>query len=294
MRSHRRYAYSPIIRRADYSWPRSRRLAVYIGFNVEHFDFGGGLGATLGPACPEPDVLNYSWRDYGNRVGVWRCLDVFNQLNIRVAALINTSLYDYCPEVVDAFVKRGDELVGHGHTNSVRQGELQEAEEKTLLQYCRERIRKESGVEVQGWLSPWISESAVTPDLLAETGYRYSLNWCHDDQPTQMSTRAGNLWSIPYPQELNDIPAIVARQMHAPDFADMIVDNFDEMLEQSHSQPLVMGIALHPYIVGQPHRLRHLRRALEHIHREKRVWWTTPGAICEWVEKSGTESSFFS
>ena len=134
----------------------------------------------------------------------------------------------------------------------------------------------------------------VTPDLLAETGYKYTLNWCHDDQPVEMTTRAGKLWSIPYPQELNDIPAIVARQMSAADFADMIVDNFDEMLAQSHGQPLVMGIALHPYIVGQPYRLRHLRRALEHINREKRVWWTTPGSICEWVEKLGPGPDFFS
>ena len=294
MRSHRRYGYSPINRRRDYSWPGKKRLAVYIGFNVEHFDFGAGLGAVLGPKSPEPDVLNHSWRDYGNRVGVWRCLDLFDELGIRVAALVNTSLYDYCPEVVDAFTKRGDELVGHGHTNSVRQGELQEAEEKTLLQYCRDRIKRESGVEVAGWLSPWISESALTPDLLAETGYKYTLNWCHDDQPTEMKTRGGTLWSIPYPQELNDIPAIIARQMDAGAFADMIVDNFDEMLDQSHSQPLVMGIALHPYIVGQPYRMRHLRRALEHIHREKRVWWTTPGSIYEWVQKSGSDPDFFS
>jgi peptidoglycan/xylan/chitin deacetylase (PgdA/CDA1 family) len=295
MRWHGRYGYSAITRRPDYSWPKSRRLAVYVGFNIEHFDFGGGLGAALGPKNPEPDVLNYTWRDYGNRVGVWRCLELFHQLNIRVAALVNTSLYDHCPEVVEAFAKRGDELIGHGHTNSVRQGDMQEADEKRLLQYCRDRIRRESGVAVTGWLSPWISESAVTPDLLVEAGYRYTLNWCHDDQPTEMKTRSGKLWSVPYPQELNDIPMIMARHMDARDFAEVIIDNFDEMLEQSHAQPLVMGIALHPYIVGQPYRLRHLRRALEHMHREKRVWWTTPGAICDWVsEKSGTDPDFFS
>lgn len=109
-----------------------------------------------------------------------------------------------------------------------------------------------------------------------------------------MRTRAGPLWSIPYPQELNDLPMTLAHRMDGRDFADLVVDHFDEMLEQSHVQPLVMGIALHPYIAGQPHRVRHLRRALEHIHREKRVWWTTPGAICEWVsQKSGSEPDFF-
>jgi allantoinase len=294
LKYHGRYIYSAISRRPDYSWPKSRRLAVYVGFNLEHFDFGAGLGAALGPKGPEPDVLNYSWRDYGNRVGVWRCLELFDQLGIRVGALVNTSLYDYCPEVVDAFVKRGDELIGHGHSNSVRQGAMSEAAEKSLLQYCRDRIRKESDVSVAGWLSPWISESFVTPDLLHETGYRYTLNWCHDDQPVEMKTRGGKIWSIPYPQEVNDIPAIMVRQMDARDFADLIVDNFDEMMEQSRAQPLVMGIALHSYIVGQPYRLRHLRRALQHIVKEKRAWFTTPGAMCKWVgETPGPDSSFF-
>jgi len=283
LRSHGRYEYSAITRRADYSWPGRKRLAVYIGLNLEHFSFGEGMGAALGPRSPEPDVLNYSWRDYGNRVGAWRCLDLFEQLRLPAGVLLNTALYDYCPELVAAFVKRGDELIGHGHTNSVRQGDLSATAERKLLRDCRERIRKESGRAPTGWLSPWISESLATPDLLAETGYRYTLNWCHDDQPVRFRTRAGSLWSIPYPQELNDIPMIVGRLMDARAFADLIVDNFDEMLAQSREQPLVMGIALHPYIVGQPYRLRHLRRALKHIVAAKRAWLTTPGAICEFV-----------
>ncbi len=287
LKTHGRYAYAAITRRPDYSWPGRRRLAVYLGFNIEHFDFGAGLGAALGPKSPEPDVLNYSWRDYGNRVGAWRCLELFDELKLPAAAIINTALYDYCPEVIEACVKRGDELVGHGHTNSERQSELSEPVEKKLLEYCREKIKKTSKQTPTGWLSPWISESAATPDLLAETGYRYTLNWCHDDQPVKFATRSGKtLWSIPYPQELNDIPMIVARQMDGRDFADMIVDNFDEMLRQSAEQPLVMGIALHPYLVGQPYRLRHLRRALQHLKRKgKKVWFTTPGAICEAVDR---------
>jgi allantoinase len=282
---HGRYAYSAITRRADYSWPGKRRLAVYIGFNIEHFEFGSGHGACLGPRCPEPDVLNFSWRDYGNRVGVWRCLEVFDALKLPVGVLLNTALYDYCPEVIEAFAKRGDELIGHGHTNSERQGEMSADKERALLVGCRDRIKKESGTAPRGWLSPWISESPATPDLLAETGYKYTLNWAHDDQPMKFNTKKGELWSIPYPQELNDIPMIVARQMDARDFADMIVDNFDEMRAQAKHQPLVMGIALHPYIVGQPYRLRHLRRALNHLAKANNVWFTTPGKIWEVVAK---------
>ena len=283
LKGHGRYPYSAITRRPAYSWPGKKRLAVYVGFNVEHFEFGAGLGAALGPKSPEPDVLNHSWRDYGNRVGVWRCLELFDSLKLPVGALINTALYDHCPEVIDAHAKRGDELIGHGHTNSDRQGELSEEKERELLTYCRDRIQRESKQAALGWLSPWISESPLTPDLLQETGYKYTLNWCHDDQPLEFATRRGKLWSIPYPQELNDIPMIVARQMDARDFADMIVDNFDEMLRQSKDQALVMGIALHPYIVGQPYRLRHLRRALQHVVKQKKAWLTTPGRIYEHV-----------
>ena len=281
---HGRFDYRAIVGRPDYSWPNGARLAVYIGFNLEHFAFGEGMGACIGPAAPQPDVLNYSWREYGNRVGAWRCLELFDSLGLPSSTLLNTALYDHCPDLVAASVARGDELVGHGHTNSERQSDLSEAAEAALLGQCRERIARESGRAPSGWLSPWISESARTCDLLAEAGYDYTLNWCHDDQPVPMRTRSGRiLWSVPYPQELNDIPMIIARQLDAKDFAQMIIDNADEMREQSRAQPLVMGIALHPYIVGQPYRLRHLRRALAHIAQLRdrgELWLTTPGAIC--------------
>jgi len=283
--THDRFPYRAIVDRPDFDWPGGARLAVYLGFNIEHFAFGEGMGASIGPPSPAPDVLNYSWREYGNRVGAWRCLDLFDRLGLPAGAVINTALYDHCPELVAACVRRGDELIGHGHTNAERQGVLAEADERALIVRCRERIAAHSGGAPTGWLSPWISESTRTPDLLAETGYRYSLNWCHDDQPVRLRTRGGEgLWSVPYPQELNDIPMIMARLLDAKDFAQMIVDHFDEMLEQSRQQPLVMGIALHPYLVGQPYRLRHLRRALEHVARARdgaAVWWTTPGRICE-------------
>jgi peptidoglycan/xylan/chitin deacetylase (PgdA/CDA1 family) len=285
---HGRLGYSPITRRPNYRWPGGAGLAVYLGFNIEHFAFGEGLGANIGPASPQPDVLNYSWREYGNRVGAWRCLDLFNELGLPTGAIINTALYDHCPELVAAFQARGDELIGHGHTNAERQGTMNEVDERELLLRCRELITRHSGAAPAGWLSPWISESPTTPDLLTETGYRYTLNWCLDDQAVRMRTRNGQaLWALPYPQELNDIPMIVGRQMDAPDFTRMLTDQFDEMLLQAQTQPLVMGIALHPYLMGQPYRLRHLRTALQHLAAARdrgQIWFTTPGAICQHVD----------
>ena len=244
--THDRYDYSAISHRPDFTWPNGKRLAVYIGLNLEHFAFGEGLGAELAPGGPQPDVLNYAWRDYGNRVGAWRMLDLFNALDLPVSVLANSVMYDYAPELMAAYSARGDEIVGHGRTNSERQSLLSTAEEDALISEATDVLTKAEGKAPKGWLSPWIAESRVTPDLLRKAGYTYTLNWCMDDQPVWMRTEHGPLLSIPYPQEANDIPSIVARKDGAAEFADIIIDNFDEMLEQSKSQSLVMGIALHP------------------------------------------------
>lgn len=288
--SHGRYEYRPIHERPDYSWPDGNRLAVYVALNLEHFAFGEGMGAELAPGGPQPDVLNYAWRDYGNRVGVWRLLDLFESLKLPVAVLANAALYEYCPEVLAAFRTRGDEIVAHGHTNAQRQGVIPEPQERSLIAEVTATMTKAEGKPPAGWLGPWISESRQTPDLLKEAGYRYLLDWCCDDQPLWFNTRSGPILSIPYPQEINDIPAIAVRRASAAEFADMIVDNFDELLEQSRRQPLVFGIALHAYITGQPFRLRHLRRALAHISQQAdRIWLTRPGAIAEYVERIPAE-----
>jgi peptidoglycan/xylan/chitin deacetylase (PgdA/CDA1 family) len=279
---HNRYDYVPITDRPVFVWPKGKGLAVYLGVNLEHFAFGEGLGAELAPSGPQPDVLNYAWRDYGNRVGAWRMIEMCDELELPATVLVNAAIYDYAPSLITAHRTRGDEIAGHGRTNSERQSTMTEAEETALIEDTTAAITKAEQHPPAGWLSPWIAESMTTPDLLQEAGYSYTLNWCMDDQPIWMRTRNGPLLSVPYPQEVNDIPAIIARKDSASEFADLIIDTFDEMLEQARTQPLVMGIALHPYIVGQPARLRHLRRALNHIcsHRDD-IWLTTAGQIAE-------------
>lgn len=280
--THGRYAYAPWPDRRRYAWPGGAKLAVYLGVNLEHFAFGEGLGAELAPGGPAPDVLNFAWRDYGNRVGAWRLLALLDRLALPATVLLNSAMYDYAPALVAAHRGRGDEIAGHGRTNSERQSVLPEAEERALIAEATAAIARHEGRAPAGWLSPWIAESRTTPDLLAEAGYRYTLNWCADDQPVWMATRAGRLLAIPYPQEVNDIPAVVARKDGADAFAALVLADFAERLEQVAADgiPQVMGIALHPYIVGQPHRLRALRGALAAIAaRRGEVWITTAGAI---------------
>jgi allantoinase len=198
--------------------------------------------------------------------------------------LLNSAMYDYAPELVAAHRARGDEIAGHGRTNAERQSTLGEAWERALIAESTEAITLHEGKAPRGWLSPWIAESRTTPDLLAEAGYAYTLNWCADDAPVWMKTRGGRLLAVPYPQEVNDIPAVVARKDGAEQFAAMVAADFEERLRQVSRDglPQVMGIALHPYIVGQPYRMRALRHALAAIAaRRSDVWITTAGGVCD-------------
>ena len=281
---HGRFGYSAIVDRPVFDWPDGARLAIYLGVNLECFGFGHGLGATLAPASVAgggPDVLNHGWREHGNRVGVWRMLELFERLALPCTALANSLMYTEAPGVVEAFRARGDDIVAHGRTNAERQDVLCEADERALIVEATRTLERHEGRHPRGWLGPWIAESAVTPDLLAEAGYDYVLDWCHDDQPVWLETRGGPLLAVPYPQELNDIPQIVARKREGHEFADMIIDTFDVLHAESARRPLVMGIALHPYLMGYPHRLTHLERALRHVleRADERVWLTTASAV---------------
>ena len=158
--SHNRYDYAPIIQRAAFKWPQGDGLAVYLGLNLEHFAFGEGLGAELAPGGPQPDILNYAWRDYGNRVGAWRLLEMMDALDLPATVLLNVAMYDYAPSLIAAHRDRGDEIAGHGITNSERQSTLDEASEATLIAHATNAISAAEGKPPKGWLSSWIAESS--------------------------------------------------------------------------------------------------------------------------------------
>jgi allantoinase len=280
--THGRFDYSAITERPGFSWPEGKRLAVYVALNLEAYAFGEGLIeeiSTPGPG-PAPDVMNWSWLEYGNRVGGWRLAAMFEELKLPCTLLVNAEVYRHCPQLPRAFLAAGAEIAAHGRSNSERQGNLPEAAEARLIADATDAIARASGTHPQGWLGPWISESAVTPDLLQEAGYRYVLDWCCDDQPFWLKTRSGRLLAVPYPQELNDSNTVIGRRVNPDDFAGMIIDNFAEMRVQAQEQPLVMGVSLHAHCAGQPFRLKHFRRALAELaaaHPD--VWVTTAGAI---------------
>ena len=285
LKTHGRYDYSAITERKDYSWPGGKRLAVHLALNVEHFHFGEGLGNDYAVPHPAPNQRSYAWRDYGNRVGAWRLLELGNDYNIPYGLLVNTELYGYCPQMVAAFSKRGDEIVAHGRTNSERQADMAYDEERRCIQEAAAAIEKHEGRRPTGWLAPYISQTYDSPDLLKEAGFRYMMDWPLDDQPVWFRTKHGPILSVPYAHDLNDSFEIVGRRTPAKDWCENLVEQFDEMLAESDRRPLVMPIVLHSFIVGQPYRLRGLRRVIEHIKRhEDRVWITRPGDICAHIE----------
>lgn len=281
---HTRYGYSPIIKRSDYSWPQGKRLAFYIALNIEHFAFATGLG--MDPFHNnQQSARNFAWRDYGNRVGHWRLFEILDELKLPATILLNSSVCHHYPEIIDKIRTRGDNVLGHGRSNAELHRSMWEEDEARAIGECTEVVEKYIGVRPTGWMGPGAAESSVTPDLLKEAGYTHLLDWPFDDQPIWMHTRSGPLLSVPYPMELNDAGAQAQRDQTGRQFAEMIVDQFEEMLEQSRRQPLVFALALHGFIVGQPFRLRPLREAIRHCveHRHNdHVWYTTAGKIADY------------
>lgn len=278
--SGRRYAYSPISDRVPIAWPDGKKLAVYIAIGVEQYHFEQGQTEDLLQGVQPPDLVNASWRDYGNRVGAFRLLERLETLAIPATILLNTDVYDSAPQLMEAVRHVGAEIVGHGISNSDSLGTLGASEEMAYLQAVASRIHAEEGAAPWGWSSPWLTQTDSTLDLLGESGYRYVLDLRFDDQPVWLRTRQAPLLSIPYALELNDSTSVIGRQVGASEFADMIIDEFDEMLLAAEEQPLVMSIVVHSFISGVPFRLRQLSRALEHLvsHRQG-VWFTQPRDI---------------
>jgi len=284
LRQHGRYPYSAIVERPVYDWPGGRRLAVYIAVNVETFPFGEGLGPELNARQPEPDVVNHGWRDWGNRVGIWNLLEALDDCQLPAAALLNTAIYDHHPQVAAAFRLRGDEVVGHGRTNAERAADMGAAAEREMIDACTARIRAEEGAAPSGWMGPWVNESADTPELLAEAGYQYTLDWPMDDQPVWLSTATRPLLALPYARPTNDISALHGAKMAPRAWVDTLFDALDGMLHLSRQRPLVFNLSLHPYLIGHAFRLHPFRRFLMHLASLRNdLWLTRPGDIARHV-----------
>lgn len=266
-------------------WPGGRKLAVYVCVGVESYRFGEGQTEDILPDVPSPDLVNTAWRDYGNRVGAYRLFDRLAGYGIAPTVLLNTDLYDEAPEVLAAARTAGAEIVAHGASNSDSLSELGPGDEPGYLSRVAARIAAAEGSAPRGWSSPWLTHTPSTVDSLAAEGYRYLLDLRLDDQPVWLRTATEPLLAIPYSAEVNDSSAVVGRFASAADFTEMIVDEFDELLDAADERPLVMSVVVHSFISGVPFRLRALGRALQHLAASggDDVWFTQPRHIHEAV-----------
>lgn len=275
------FDYSPIISRPRLEWPNGARLAFWIIPNIEFFSLEESVPAAAGGSGIEPpDVPAWAVRDYGNRIGVFRLMDVLDRYGIRATVALNSNLCEHHPIILEEGNKRGWEWMGHNQTNTRRLNAVPPAEEPAIITSTLETIEQATGTRPVGWLGSGLQETWNTVDLLAANGVEYVADWVNDDQPYRMSLDQGRrLISIPYSLEINDKPAFEKHHRTAAEFGEMIRRQFDVLYREGAGSGRVMAIAIHPYLTGVPHRIDAFAAALEYICGHEGVWLATGAEI---------------
>ena len=280
-----RAPYSAIVDRPKFTLPNGARIAVWVVPNVEHYEFLPGPTRVRDPwpRSPHPDILSYGIRDYGNRVGLWRMMEVMDAHDVRGTLSLSMANFAMYPEIMEACEARRWDVMSHGMYNSRYHWGYSEDEERAAIAECMELHQTLLGRPLTGWFSPAASWTLNTPDLIAEAGITYYCDWYHDDQPFPMRTRSGKpLITIPYTMDVNDAIVLHRQQFEAADFERMMIRAFDVLYREGDTQPRVLCLALHPFVMGQPHRIKHLERALAHITKHEGVWMATGQEIADW------------
>ena len=271
------YPYSPINRRPKWKWPNGARLAIWVAPNLEFFPLTRPLAANPMAKTPEkaPTIRTWGVRDYGNRVGVFRLMDLLTKYGIRATASLNADVCDQHPQIVEDAVKLGWEFPAHNRTNSVWLSAIPPDEERDFIRYCTERVMRATGKRPQGWLSSAMDETWNTLDHLAAENFLYVADWVNDDQPYRMQAGGREIIYLPYSYEVNDNAQIVSRFASIDDFELMIKRTFDVLYREGEDSARVMAICLHPFISGVPHRIAGLDAAFRYICGHNDVWWAT-------------------
>jgi peptidoglycan/xylan/chitin deacetylase (PgdA/CDA1 family) len=287
---HGRFDYSPIVRRPLLKMPNDARVAVWITPNVEHYHWNKpAIALTQMTTSLKPDVLNYAWRDYGARVGIWRVMEILEKHGFTATAALNAEVCEQYPDIIKEGNRLGWEWMAHGPNNSMIFTGMPEEAERPIIAGVLETIAKQTGKKSRGWLGPVVTETDNTLDILAEAGIDYVADWCNDELPYPIKTKKGSIYAIPYTLEIGDIPVFLERGGSGEDFYEMVVDQFDQLYEEGSTRPRVLSIAIHPFLIGHPFRARHLARALEHIRKHDAVWLTTGSAIIDWYKAASAK-----
>ena len=278
-----RCAYSAIVDRPPLALPGGARLVMWTIVNYEVWDIARPMARQVLPAPTGqvllPDVPNWSWHEYGMRVGAWRFFDLFARLGIRPTLAANARVCEDYPRVAAAAREAQWEFMGHGYD----QMPIHKHDDQAgMIARSLDIIERFTGRRPLGWLGPGLTQTLDTPELLAAAGIRYIADWVYDDEPTTINTANGPLVTLPYSVELNDIPMMIVQHHESDYLARRAIDQFDRLYAEGASRAKIMALAIHPYISGQPHRIKYLEAIYDHVNRFEGVLHWNGEQILEW------------
>jgi peptidoglycan/xylan/chitin deacetylase (PgdA/CDA1 family) len=281
---HERYDWSLLADRSPVTWPNGAKLALWINVGLQFFPLdqqGNPFAVPGGMTMPYPDLRHFTLRDYGNRVGIYRFLQAFDHYDIKATFAVNTELAERTPYLLEHILKRGDEISCHGwNMDSLHYGGMELAEEEELVQRSLSRLRELSGQSVSGWISPARNESENTPEILAANGIEYFCDWVNDDMPYHFRTGSGELIAMPLSNELEDRFVLMNNQHSEQSWQEQVCDACDFLLQEAENGGgRILALNIHPWMLGQPHRIGKLEVALDYIVSQPGVWSAHAGEI---------------
>lgn len=285
------FPYLPIVNRKRFTWPNGARLALWVIPNIEFFRLDDVMPGTNNERVARdhariPNVRNWSLRDYGNRVGIWRMMDVLTRHHIRGTVALNSVVCEHHPEIIARAVELGWEFMGHSITNTVRINEMPAEQERGAIRATLKQIADATGRRPRGWLGPGLAETWNTLDILREEGIDYVCDFVSDDLPFRMTLEGGTIFSIPYSLQCNDVPQFYDQKQTAEGFGQVIRNQFDWLYKEAADIPRVLAIALHPFVSGQPNRISAVDAALAYICSHEGVWRATGSEIIDHYAKA--------
>jgi len=281
---HDLYDWSMLTDRTPVQWPGDKLVALWLNVPLQYFPLdqqGKPFPPPGGMTTSYPDLRHYTLRDYGNRVGVFRVFRALDTFGVTASCAMNARLAEKAPYLLNRVVERGHELLGHGwDMDSPHYGGMDCDAEAELIARSLGVLRDASGQPVRGWLSPGKSQSGNTPALLAEHGIEYMADWINDELPFAFRTPRGEITAMPLSTELEDRFIIMANGHSETEYAEQIMDAFDFLLAEAREEGgRMLALNIHPWMLGQPHRIGALERALDHVMAQGEVWSASPSDI---------------
>jgi peptidoglycan/xylan/chitin deacetylase (PgdA/CDA1 family) len=283
---HDRYQWNMLAGRAAVSWPQGKRLAVWVNLSLQFYPLnqrGVPFKVPNGMTMPYPDLRHFSLRDYGNRVGVFRVLKAFEKFSVRPTFAINAQLAEQNPYLLNRLASLDGEFICHGwNMDHLHYGGQDQEQEASIVHRSVSTLRILTGKPVRGWLSPARSQSWITPDLLTANGIEYCCDWVNDDMPYTVQTQSGDLMMMPLSSEIED-QFVIGQNLHSEDsWVEQVKDAFDYLLAESKEQGgRILALSIHPWLLGQPHRIGCLEEVLSYICDHPDVWQAPAGEILD-------------